>query len=395
MPRFLNDEDDSLYSDLTAAFEASESGVLTSSNMDTWEPPAREDTTQRDDDTGREPRGGEIGRKPDSSPAAGDESQDARRRDERGRFAQADDKQPNPDGSEAPKPGVAPASDKPQPQDQQAGAAAPEPSLEPPPPGLSGPAAELWKGASEPVRNYIRQAEETFSQITEPLKHVVNAAKEVGVPWDRYVTNLVKGEAALRRDPMYAIEWLASRHGVDLEKLADMAAAKRLGIEVPGQNQNGTPQPNVILQEVQQLKARLDREEQARVAAEQRAQAAREEAFRGEFDAFVKDKADWARVGPAAIAQIKLLRPTMPTASVTQILSKAYEMARWADPVSREELLASQRRAAAEQQRHSRSSRVVSQTSHRSLPPPRGASGGEDMTVDDTVRSAWAELEAR
>lgn len=395
MPRFQSDDEDNLYSDLTAAFEASESGVLTSSNLDTWEPPAR--NTEAAADEGDKPQqGGELGSPPNS-----EQTPDERRRDERGRFAEGG-KEQNPDGGEAPKPGAAPASVKPDQQGQQQAEGAQTPPVqEPAPEGISGTAAQLWREASQPVRDYIRRTEAALGEVAEPLRHVMTAAKEVGVPWSTFVTNLVKGEASLRRDPMYAIEWLASRHGVDLEALADMAAAKRIGVTIPGQQQqqpNGmNRQPDgAIVQEIQQLRQRLDSQEQARADNERRAKEQRDAAFKSEFDAFLVGKDDWSKVGAAAIAQIPIVRNSMPNGTPTQILNEAYNRARWADPEIRAQVQASERRKEEERQRHTRSARLVQQTGHRGMPTPRSGGGdNEDMSVDQTVRSAWAELEAR
>jgi hypothetical protein len=410
MPQF-DDEDDekevSTRDALVAAFEAFDAGDLTSENAHTFE--LKTDTTQRDDADGgakgadQGERGRQQNGKPDSSPATGgDKDSRDRARDQAGRFAKgegegeghkpATDTKPR-DGQkpdQAPQPGA-------QQQEQPATAAPPAAA---PPPGLTPEASALWDKAAPDVRAYIAQREASLAHIAESMTPILGGAKEHNLPWNEYATRLVKADKFLRSSPLDAMLWLADQHGVDLDALADMAAAKRAGITLqpnaPQQQQhpdiNRAVQP--IASQVQEIASKLQQREEAEQRQVREAQEARRAAVRREMDDFASKQPHWDKVKDETFALIPAMQARLPNAGVREIMQAAYERAIYANPEVRAEMLKQEQAKAREQRRHQNSRNLEGLTDHRGTPNQQRPNG-QATTLRGEIEANWAAYDSR
>lgn len=396
------DEEDSTRAMLMAGFEAFDDGKLTAENASEFELPKREPSESKEADGGasgadQAERGRQQTGKPDSSAADGDKTSE-RQRDEAGRFAKGEDK-PAVKAADEAKP-----KDQQKPQQQQetqppAAAAAPEPA----PAGLSQQAAAVWANATPEVRGYITETENTLAKLYEPMKDVFTAAREIGVPWNQFVGNLVKAERHLRTNPQDALIWLAERSKIDLDELADYALAKRGGAGGTPSQQQIHPDLNRVVQplaeQVAQLTSRLTQREQAEQQQLQDAATARNNAIKAEIQKFAGDATQaphWKEVETHVWALIPAIRAQQPGAGTTEILKAAYDQAAWANPTVRAKLLAEQNQRQTQAQRAQRSRGLEGLTGHRGTPPPVSpAANGTGMTLRDEIAANWAAIDAR
>lgn len=398
------DDDDSARAISMAAFEAFDDGKLTAENAIEFELPARKPAEESKADGGasgasQAEQGRQQTGKPDSSAATGGEQTGERQRDESGRFAPKGDEKPageKPAGE--PKPTD---QQKPQPSQETPpapAAAAPEPA----PAGLSRQANAVWASATPEVREYIAETESTLAKLYEPMREVFSAAKEIGVPWNQFVGNLVKAERHLRDNPKDALLWLAERSRIDPEELADYAIEKRAGAGNPPPQYANNPdlaravQP--LAEQVAQLTSRLTQRDQAEAQQRQDQAVARNNAIRAEIQKFVSapERAHWKEVEAEFWAHIPVIKAAKPNAGMTEILQDAYDRATWANPTVRAKLQAEQNQRQADAQRAKRSRGLESLTGHRGSPSPASpAANGSAVSLRDEIAANWAAIDAR
>jgi hypothetical protein len=389
---------------LVAAFEAFDEGKLTADNAHTLELPARDTTKSADDAAaaGADKPAAADGQQP----AQQDNSRDNRRDPATGRFAK--------DGAEGErKPAAADAASqqqaKPdqqqqpttqQPEQQPASQAQPEPAPE----GMSDKAAAVWGNASPEARAYIAETEGVLAKISDGVKPLFDGAKDHGLHGFEYAQRLVNADKYLRRDPMNAMLWLMETHKIDPEALADMAAAKRAGIQIPQPNGQQQPDPNsnpafqTLATQIQEMNSRLTQREQAEQQQAQAAVDARKAAVRREFDAFTADKTKaphWKDVEAAALAYIPAVQRVNPQASVSDVLAKAYEHACNENPTVRAKIQADKTRQQQQQDRHSRSRDLQSMMDHRGAPIPKATANGQDRSLRAEIEANWSAFDGR
>lgn len=389
---------------LVAAFEAFDAGTLTAENAHTLELP--KDTTKSADDAAA--AGADKPAAADGQPPAQqDNSRDNRRDPATGRFAK--------DGAEGErKPAAADAASqqqaKPdqqqqqpttqQPEQQPASQAQPEPA----PQGMSDKAAAVWGNASPEARAYIAETEGVLAKISDGVKPLFESAKDHGLHGFEYAQRLVNADKYLRRDPMNAMLWLMETHKIDPEALADMAAAKRAGIQIQQPNGQQQPDPNsnpafqTLATQIQEMNSRLTQREQAEQQQAQAAVDARKAAVRREFDAFTADKAKaphWKDVEAAALAYIPAVQRVNPQASVSEVLAKAYEHACNENPTVRAKIQADKTRQQQQQDRHSRSRDLQSMMDHRGAPIPKATANGQDRSLRAEIEANWSAFDGR
>lgn len=391
---------------LVAAFEAFDDGKLTAENAGTYELPARQDTTKSaegDEQSGKSQAEvpGQQNGKSGTSAATGeqDNSRDGRRDPATGRFAKdaaegerkpaaadaASQQQAKPDQQQQPT--------TQQPEQQPASQAQPEPA----PQGMSDKAAAVWGNASPEARAYIAETEGVLAKISEGVKPLFETAKDHGLHGFEYAQRLVNADKYLRRDPMNAMLWLMETHKIDPEALADMAAAKRAGIQIPQpnghvQDQNFNPAIQSLTTQVQELTSKLTQREQAEHQQAQDAANARKAAVRQQFDAFAADKAKapyWKEVESAALAFIPAVQRVQPQSSVSDVLAKAYELACNENPTVRAKIDAERNRQRQQQDRHTRARDLASMTDHRGAPLPKATANGHDRSLRDEIAANW------
>jgi hypothetical protein len=410
--RFAGNED-SMRDDLAAAFEAFDEGKLTAENAHTLDLKTT-DTTQRapagdQDRPGAQggDRAQQTGKGDASPPATGgadDKTRDAR--DQRGRFTKGEGEGVPPAGKPGAdtKPGATATTEQPASQQPEGQPAATPP--EPAPQGLSAQATAVWDKATAPeVRDYIRQTEGVLTQLQTTMAPVFEGAREHGIKWDHYVGNLVKADKALQKDPMYSLLWLAERHGVDPDALADMAAAKRAGLPYQPQQQTQQQNPDFnravqpLAAQVQEINSKLQQREQAETQQRQDAETARRNAVRAEIDAFAKSAAapDWETVKNEVWALVPVVRAGKPDASVTEIVKDAYDRAIWAHPTLRTKLQTTEQRRTQNTQREQRSGDLESLTGHRGSPAAttRSNGTGKGDNLRDEIAANWAAYDQR
>lgn len=399
---------------LVAAFEAFDAGTLTAENAHTLELPKPNTEAANGAAAGANAQAEDGARQVTNSPAGAssaatgtqDNSRDARRDPATGRFAK--------DGAEGErKPAAADAASqqqaKPdqqqqpttqQPEQQPASQAQPEPA----PQGMSDKAAAIWGNASPEARAYIAETEGVLAKISDGVKPLFEGAKDHGLHGFEYAQRLVNADKYLRRDPMNAMLWLMETHKIDPEALADMAAAKRAGIQIPQPNgqqqpdQNFNPAIQSLTTQVQELTSKLTQREQAEQQQAQAAANARKAAVRLEFDAFTADKAKapyWKEVEAAALAYIPAVQRVHPQASVSDVLAKAYEHACNENPTVRAKVQADKTRQQQQQDRHSRSRDLQNLMDHRGAPIPKATANGHDRSLRAEIEANWSAFDGR
>lgn len=392
LDRYRTDDEDERDA-LMRAFEAFDDGALSAVNAHEFDLPAPPADGDKDGSAGDE---GEN--KPDTDKDSRDTA-----RDQRGRFAKAGDEgEKKPDSlapADAGKPGAQSQQDQ-QPPAEAPAAVAPEPA----PSGMGEKASRLWATATTEQRDYMRETEEVIAHVRGGIQPLHAEAKEHNLPWNEYAQRLVNADKYIRRSPVEAMLWLAETHGVDLDAVADMAAAKRAGMTIPSSSGAPTPpQHNAALQplqqQIQQIAGRLDQREQREHQARQDEATARQRAVRAEMDAYTSKQPHWKAVEAEALALIPAIHAQSPNASVTDIVSTAYERACWANPTVRSQLQKSQDRQAQEARRAQRATAASSATGHRSASPASAAptkprANGHDDLVGE-ISAAFEAYDSR
>lgn len=407
MPPFERDDedDDSTRAMLMAGFEAFDDGKLTAENAIEFELTKREPTAKSATDGGASgaDQGGQSARQTGDAvkpPATGGDGNGTseRQRDEQGRFASGEAKPAGDKPAEQAKPAD---QQKPQ-QSQETPPAPPAATPEPAPAGLSRQANAVWANATPEVRQYIAETEGALAKLYEPMQDVFTAAKEIGVPWNQFVGNLVKAERHLRENPQDALIWLAERSKIDLDELADYALARRGGAGgVPAQYANNPDLARAVqplAEQVAQLTSRLTQREQAEQQQMQQAATARNNAIRADIQQFASapEHAHWKDVETEVYALIPAIKAAKPGASTREILQDAYDRATWANPTVRAKLQAEQNQRQTEAQRARRSRGLESLTGHRGSPSPASpASNGAAVSLRDEIAANWAAIDAR
>lgn len=407
----LRFREDDIRGDLMAGFEAFDEGKLTADNAYDFKLPEKTEPTAKTERDGsasgadQGERGGQQSGKADSKPATGGE-QDSRerQRDAHGRFAKGEGDQaakPATDSQAKPgdKPVTAEQQAKPQtPAGQQEQAAKPEPAPE----GIGAKASQLWASATPEVRAYIAETEGALAKLAEPFTAAMTAAKEISVPWNQYVGNLVKTEKFLRANPMDAMLWIAERQGVDLDELADYAIARRAGgnPSQQGNQQNLPPELKQVVaplaEQVAQLTSRLTQRDQAEANARQQAEAQQRDAYKREVATFAAANPHWETVKGEAFALMTHLARQNPNRTFGEILKDAYDRAVHANPYVRAKLVAEAEKRKREQQRAAGSRELESITSHRGGPAaPRGNAANGTGNLRDEIAANWAAYDAR
>jgi hypothetical protein len=402
---------------LVAAFEAFDAGTLTAENAHTLELP-KDTEAAKDQSNGAAAGANAQGaggtqqerKSPAGDPASAtqqDNSRDSRRDPATGRFAKGEgegERKPaaaDPASQQQAKPDQQQQQPATPPQDEKpAGQAQPEPA----PQGMSDKAAAIWGNASPEARAYIAETEGVLAKISDGVKPLFETAKEHGLHGFEYAQRLVNADKYLRRDPMNAMLWLMETHKIDPEALADMAAAKRAGIQIPQPNgqqqpdQNFNPAIQSLTTQVQELTSKLTQREQAEQQQAQDAANARKAAVRQQFDAFTADKAKapyWKEVESAALAFIPAVQRVQPQASVSDVLAKAYELACNENPTVRAKIDAERNRQRQQQDRHTRARDLQSMTDHRGAPLPKTTANGHDKSLRDEIAANWDAFDNR
>lgn len=243
----------------------------------------------------------------------------SRERDATGRFAKPNsDQSPTAENGE---PAEAPAI--PVPQSWSADAKAKWASL---PPDLK---TYLSKRDQE-VHEHISQQGRQIASL-EPLQRAAELGKQTfekyGVPVEEGISQLLQANEYLERDAPSAIRDLAKAYGVDLRALT-------------GNQPGNVPQPVQQLHDrIAQLERQLN-ETSNRVTTREKAEYDRQTAtVESQIAEFAKDKDDFEALQDEILDHIVILKQKNPDAPHSEIIAKAYDKARWANPDSRAKAL--------------------------------------------------------
>ncbi|MVB00057.1 hypothetical protein GN330_22660 [Nitratireductor sp. CAU 1489] len=177
--------------------------------------------------------------------------QDARGRDEKGRFkAKEGDSDPAAEVQDSGEQEAAQTADENAASDKYAG----------PPPGWSVASKAAFDELPESVRLDIakreREIDQGFAKLKEykPLERFVETAKQHGMEPAEFFESYRRAEEYLQRDPQNAILWLCQNYGVDPSQIGGQKAN-----EQTADAQQADPAMQPLLQEINSLKQQLAR----------------------------------------------------------------------------------------------------------------------------------------
>lgn len=225
----------------------------------------------------------------------------------------------------------------------------------------------VFKRESEMASGAQRWSEEkrAYDDMLTPVRQ---AAQRAGVDEREGLQKLIAANDFLERDPDNAIRWLAQAYGVDLSK-------------PPSQQPQTRPDPIVtqLHQRIEQLEGNLTAREQAEL--------------NGQIAAFA------AEPGHEHFESVKVEMGRLLSAGLASTLQDAYDAAVWANPSTRQQMLAGQTasaeaaRKAKERETAQRArSGAISAFGSPSVTP--AAPKQEYETVEDAVRAAYAQYGA-
>lgn len=286
--------------------------------------------------------------------------------------------------------GVEPAA--PTPDQPPAEAAKPaEPAIEPPT-SWSADMKAKWAALPPDAQQYIAQREseahKRISQFGEQVKAIEPVAKIAqqhknyfaakGATPEQWFQNIVGMSQMFDQNPVQVLEHLAQQKGIDLRSVY-----------------SGQP-PNQMDQYIRSLEQRVARAEQlankVHTDITKRAEVENNQKLTSivsVIEKFAKDRPDYAELESEMLPLVEAIRDAEPDASPEDMLSKAYEKARWSNPKTREKLLSEQRKAeevkrAEEQKKKAEEARKLGSINVKST---SGANPTRKGNWEDTLRA--------
>lgn len=344
---------------------------------------AAKDGAETSSPSSPQPRQGEDARP--SSPA--DQS---RARDEQGRFAPKQEQpaaaaQQNTDGSKDPQ--------------QQGQTPAGESNTLAAPETFSEAGRQAWNTLHPEIRQHMQRTEtqhqETLRQFAEPIRPLHEMSTRRGMGWQEGLKRLTAAQEFLDRDPAGALIWLAKSSNIDLDELADKAAAlaQRGGAADPVSSLPAALAP--FQQRVQQLESRITERESAE-------QKQRENAMLREVNTFAAkpENVHFSAVEQEIYALIPAIRQRKPGASVSDVLRDAYDAAVMANPETRAKVLQAQQQQEQERQREQQRLRTRNSRAAEILTDHRGSNGrmpdarpNGDLSLRQELEQNWGAWE--
>lgn len=320
-----------------------------------------------------------------------DEGPSERARDERGRFAkaeQAEEEQEQAKPVEAAQQHPVEPSQQQAPQTEQAAA-----PVEGPPSNLSIQTKANWAQLPDYAKaDFIRREQQMHAGMKryEGCASVAEEAERAGTNLGAYVTRVRAVDKMLSQDFMGGIDAICRQYGVNPQSLAQ-AFSVRYGaaFEQPGQSiqppQTAQFDMNAIVQQARQaVQSEFESREVNSV-----------------ISSFANDPKHpfYANVEPMMaplITQIKASEPHLPK---SEILERAYEQACWAHPEIRPLLLKQQAGSTANQIQQKAAAASQARAASRSITgaPTLGASprSAPQSSIEDDIRAAFDAAEGR
>lgn len=296
----------------------------------------------------------------------------ARARDERGRFASANqvsEPATRTEASEAPSEPIAP------------------------PYSWSAEQKELFSQLPRQMQEYVskreqeresligRKSQETtaikqkYAQVDRLVEQYGDTFKRANLDPMQGIENLILAQQYLDKDPVGALQLMAQSYGLDLSQLAS-------NTEQPVQQQ-AFPQMHYLTSELDSIRSKLAAYEQEKSAQQQRAAVNEVESFANEMDSsgtlirpFIGD------VHEQMMDEVRLIRSRNPEMPARQVLQQAYETSCWKNPEVRTRLIEQQRQPQAQAARVQQAKLAGSSV--------RGAPGASSLanTNGNSVRDA-------
>jgi hypothetical protein len=317
-------------------------------------------------------------------PAETEEQKADRLRDERGRFAKGDASVKAEDVK--PEKAVSPSTDDP----TKASAAQPSNAADAPPVGWTADAKAEWSTLSPALKAAVikreteiatggRQWSEEKRRYEEIVSPVRQRAARLGISEQEGIQRLVAANDMLDRNPVQAIRWLAQSYGIDIASLTASGKAD---------DSNSEQSPDLRALVRQELAPFLEPIQQRFVSEDQRQQQA--------TTALVEDFAaspgheHFNAVSEDIMAILPHVKAANPTWSSQQVLQESYDRAVYANPSTRNVLIAARDQdAEAKRQEAARKKAASARTAASSV--TGSPSGSPAPAAKDSIR---AEIEA-
>ncbi len=196
------------------------------------------------------------------------------------------------------------------------------------------------------VQQYVAQRDrETHAEISklgqavrmiEPVGRLLQEHRDSfnarGVSYAQGLQQLLSAQRALDTDPASAIVHLANTYGVDLGQLTG--------------SEGGSPQQGFLLEQIKTLTSELNALKGNIGNREAMEAQKREQELIERVSTFASKRPDFEELSADIYRQVEALKLGQPNLSMEELLEKAYEAARWANPKTRSKLIEEQTKEA-------------------------------------------------
>ena len=325
----LTAPDDSLRSELEAAFGGGDEGTQGSSSE------------ASSNDAGNEPEPAVVDQVSSTDEAGKEASADGRQRGPDGKFIAKDQAAPDK---------VAAATETPSTDAAKASEVAAQPATNAPPAGWTAAEKAEWSKLSPVAQAAVsrREAEiarggqqwsEEKRRYESVLSPVAEAARRNGLSTEQGLQSLLNAQSFLERDPTAAIKWLAQSHGVNLATLAGQAPDEVSSAQSPDIEA-------IVRRAVQPYVAPIQQRFQQEEQRQQEMTTQMVVSF-----AASEGHEHFGSVEQDIMDLIPPLKERNPTWTPQQVLQEAYDRAVYANPATRQTILTARETAAEEKRR--------------------------------------------
>lgn len=277
-----------------------------------------------------------------------------------------------------------------------------EAKVEPAQPAIDAPlswSAEMkarWAEIPPDARPYIAQRETQMHQRISELGQQVKQTEPVRAVLEHYrdtftrsgldpadgIARLLNVEAALSSDPASAIQEIAKAYGVD----------HLLGGQTQTQGEDNG-EVRSLKAELAQLKRFVSETANKMTARERLEYEQSQAALMSKVQQFASQKADFAELENDLIPFVAAIKSKEPQLSPDEVLEKAYEAAKWANPTMRQKLLSEQEKAREEKAAEEAKKKAAEAKKAASINvKSAGASPARKGSWEETLRSVGEKI---
>lgn len=249
------------------------------------------------------------------------------------------------------------------------------------PPDLQAFIAKREGEAHSTITKYGEQVK-AFEPVSRVLDHYQESFGRSGVTVEEGLDRLLAANDLLDRDPHNGILWLANAYNVNLAELT-------------GPQDGNTPE-GVLHQTIAELRSELNQIKSGLTDRQAREATAQRQSLESQIDEFSKDKTDWKDLEEEILSEVVALKHASPNSPPLEVLQKAYDRARWANPAVRDRILKEQREAEdkknlEEAKKRADAARAATSVNVRS----QTANGTAAGSMDDTLKAAFRQAQSR